>query len=514
MSFAETAELADTFLDNVCIDPLSANGPATHARRANTALRMLKRYPEIARHSIHTAVVCGDLEEVERILAERPEAAYEPGGPLRKRRRSELNSLWTPLLHLCYGRLPLAAASDNAVAIARLLLDHGANPNEYFEVGDGPHRYTTLCGVAGEGEDDAPPHPQRSALARLLLDHGADPYDTQLFYNTHFHGDILWILKPLYERAAKIGLPFDSDPEWSGINNGGYGHGARFLLTEAIKNNNLELAAWLLQHGASPNAAPAPHPSQPKHSLHEEALRRGSIEMAELLVRYGATPSPFVRDGVAAFADVCLRLDENEARALIAEHPEYLNSTVPIFTAAKLDRADVVALLLDLGTPIEIADDSQVRPLHVASYSKALNVAQLLIDRGADLEAEESTWNNTPLGFATYANLKQMIELFSKYSTDVFRLTWTGNIERLKEVLSAQPELAKLVDGSTPLMWLPDDDARAVEAVKLLVSFGADPAVKSNQGLTAADYARKWALYDTADLLELDRINKKNRIDH
>lgn len=95
-----------------------------------------------------------------------------------------------------------------------------------------------------------------------------------------------------------------------------------------------------------------------------------------------------------------------------------------------------------------------------------------------------------------------MIELLSNYTTDVFRLTWTGNIERLQEVLSMQPELAKQDDGSTPLMWLPDDDARATEAVKLLVSFGADPAAKSNQGMTAADYARKWALYDTAALLD------------
>lgn len=502
MSFTGTDDLAAVFLENACADPLMANGPAAHARRSNTALRMLKRYPEIARHDIHTAVVCGELEEVERILTQRPEAVSDPGGPLRKRRRSELNRLWTPLLHLCYGRLPLVGASDNAVAIARLLLDRGANPNDYFEVGDGPHRYTALCGVAGEGEDDAPPHPQRNALARLLLDRGADRYDTQLFYNTHFHGNILWILEPLYESAARAARPFDSDPEWSGINNGGYGRGARFLLTEAIRNNNLELAEWLLQHGASPNAAPAPHPSQPKHSLHEEALRRGSTEIAELLVRYGATPSQFVRDGVESFADICLRLDENEARGLIAEHPEYLRSTVPIFTAAKRDRTDVVALLLDLGTPIEIADDSQVRPLHVAAYSNAFNVAQLLIDRGADLEAAESTWSNTPLGFATYANSSRMIELLSKHSTDVFRLTWTGNTERLKEVLSAQPELAKQVDGSTPLMWLPDNDARATEAVKLLVSCGADPAVKSNQGLTAADYARKWALYDTADLLD------------
>ena len=507
MSFARnatsSAELANVFLEHACADPLLANGPGAHARRSNTALRMLKRFPEIASHSIHTAVVCGDVQEVTRILAERPEAAREPGGPQRRRHLSEREKLWTPLLHLCYGRLPSATAADNAVAIASLLLDHGADPNEYFEVGDGPHRYTALCGVAGEGEDDAPSHPQRLALSRLLLDQGANPYDVQLFYNTHFHGDILWILEPLFDSARKAGRPFDADPEWSGINMGGYGHGARFLLAEAIANDNRELAEWLLQHGANPNAAPPPHPKQPQYSLHEDALRRGRIEIADLLLRYGATPSGFVREGVAVFADVCFRLDEKEARALIEQHPEYLHSTAPIFAAAKNDRADVVAFLLDLGTSTEVADDSQQRPLHVAAYSNALNSAALLIDRGAQLKSVENNWNNTPLDFAIYANLPRMIELLSRYTNDVFRLAWIGNIERLREVLSVEPDRAKLVDnGGTPLMWLPDDDLRATEIVNLLVSFGADPAAKSSQDMTAADYARKWALYDAAELLD------------
>lgn len=503
MSFAGNADIAAEFLEHACADPLLANGPGAHARRSNTALRMLKRFPQIARHSIHTAVVCGAVDEVKRILAERSEAASEPGGPQRRRRLKEREQLWTPLLHLCYGRLPSAAAADNAVAIARLLLDHGANANDYFEVGDGPHRYTALCGVAGEGEDDAPPHPQRLALSRLLLDRGADPYDVQLFYNTHFHGDILWILEPLFEAAAKAGRPFDADPEWSGINIGGYGLGARYFLEEAITNDNRALAEWLLQHGASPNAAPAPHPNLPKFSLHEGALRFGRIEIAELLLRYGATPSGYIREGVLAFADVCFRLDEQEARALVVEHPEYLHATVPIFAAAEQDRADVVAFLLDLGTVIDVANESQQRPLHVAAWSNSLNVAALLIERGAELEPVETHWSNTPLDFAIYGNLTGMIDLLSGYSKDVFRLAWIGNIERLQEVLISEPSLATLVDNeSTPLMWLPDDDLLATEAVTLLFNVGADPAIKSKQGMTAADYARKRALYTTADLLD------------
>ena len=50
-------QLVNAFLEKACADPILANGPAAHVRRANTALRILKRYPEIARDSIHTALL-------------------------------------------------------------------------------------------------------------------------------------------------------------------------------------------------------------------------------------------------------------------------------------------------------------------------------------------------------------------------------------------------------------------------------------------------------------------------
>jgi ankyrin repeat protein len=69
-------------------------------------------------------------------------------------------------------------------------------------------------------------------------------------------------------------------------------------------------------------------------------------------------------------------------------------------------------------------------------------------------------------------------------------------------VLNQKPELGKSIDdGSTPLMWLPDDEALAVEAVELLMKHGADPSIRSKEGKTAADYAERRALYDAARLL-------------
>jgi ankyrin repeat protein len=510
------AQLADLFLEYACADPILNNGPAAHARRSRAALRILTRHPEIARDSIHTAVVCGDLEEVQRILAERPEAATEPGGPRRKQRLREQEKLWTPLLHLCYGRLPTPEAGDNAMAIARALLDHGADPNDYFEVGSQPSRYTTLCGVAGEGEDDAPPHPQREILARLLmargaepydiqvLEPGAEPYDIQVIYNIHFHGKVLWFLELMYEFSVKAGRHFDwDDPNWSMLDMEGYGSGARWHLDIAVARNELKLAEWLLAHGASPNADPPSDPRRPMRSLHQEALRRGFTEMADLLVRYGAIPSsPVTLEGEEAFAAACFRLDRAEAKALLAEHPEYLLSPKPMFAAAQQDRADVVAFLLDLGMSIEIEDSQKQRPLHEAATHDSLRVAELLIERGAEIEPVESNWNNTPLDHALYRNLPRMVDFLSRFTRDVFRLTWIGNIGRLREVLNDEPDLAKVVDyGNTPLMWLPEDEGQAKEIVELLIALGADPTLRNKEGMTAADRAERRGLYEVADLL-------------
>src|SRR5438034_4124095 len=252
------------FVRNACPDHQIRGGPA-HVIARHAAERLLKRCPEIARNSLYTAVVCGEREEVERILRERPQAASEPGGPKG----------WEPLLYLCFTRLPLPAASDNAVAIARALLDRGADPNAYF-VGGGCH-YTPLVGVIGEGEEHRPPHPQREALTRLLLERGAEPYDTQVCYNVHFRGDLLWLLELIYAHAVSTGRQADwDDPYWSMIDMGAYGLGARYLLGIAVDCNDLALAEWLLAHGASPNASPPPY-REAFSSSHSARLSRRTL---------------------------------------------------------------------------------------------------------------------------------------------------------------------------------------------------------------------------------------------
>ena len=255
------ADVVARFLDNACPDH-HVRGGSDHVRAEHTAMRLLERHPAIARASFATAVVCGDLEAVTRMLAVDPGLATradgEPGsartgvggeGDLVKRDWGVKG--WEPLSYLCFTRLPLQAVTDNAVAIARLLLDHGANPNGYFMAGDS--QYTPLVGAIGEGEEGRPAHPQRDALVRLLLDRGANPYDLQVGYNIHFNGRVLWFLQTIYDHSRGIGRETDwTDPEWTMLDLGGYGSGARWYLDVAVEHNDLALAGWCLSTARIP----------------------------------------------------------------------------------------------------------------------------------------------------------------------------------------------------------------------------------------------------------------------
>ncbi len=511
------AQRVSLFLEHACPDHHVRGGPA-HSRARHAALRMLQQYPEIAHETFYTSVVCGELSDVERTLAERPSRAGERNrvtGPDRSGGGGEDDQFrrlggkpWEPLLFLCFTRLPIDAVTDNAVPIAAALLDSGADPNAFFMAGSS--RYTSLVGVIGEGEEGRPPHQQRDALTRLLLERGADPYDIQVLYNIHFHGNILWYLKLAYEYSLRRGRAADwADPDWSMLGMGGYGSGAHYLLKVAVGKNDLETAEWILEHGASPNLPFAySHPKfRPQRSLYEEAVRDGHAEMAELLVRHGATPSEVALTGIEEFTVAALRLDRARAARLVAEHPEYLKSTAPIFAAIEGDRADVAELLLDLGVSPDVANDRNQRPLHEAAYRNALKIARLLLDRGAAIDPV-GAWGGSPLGAAVHAQNAAMIALLAPRSNDFWELVYVGAIDRVREILRESPERARVVtrEKHTPLMWLAfEDEPRALEMARLLLSYGADPTIVNADGQTAADRAERLGMLEVATLLRAPR---------
>ena len=485
---APPSEIVRAFLDAACWDH-HVHGKGDHRMRDRAAQRFLAQYPSIATHDLYTAIVCGEVARVRSIVAARPETARQPGGARG----------WTPTLYSAYTRFTHPATIANAVEIARILLDAGANPGDFYMAGDS--EYTCLVGAAGEGEQDSPRQPYAPALYRLLLERGARPFDIQVLYNTHFSGDMLWWLELTYEHTAAIGQQATwDDPDWAMLDMGGYGSGAYFVLKVALDNENLGLAEWALTHGASPNSDTSANPRfKPPRTLYDEARLRGLDAFADLLQRHGARSAGTPLGDEQAFLAACVRLDRDAARALVEKHPEYLRSHHAMFHAAGYDRPDVIGLLLDLGVPLEIADAHNTRALHHAGA----RAAAFLLERGAEVDPRETNWGGTPIGWASHGDNVAKLDLLSRHSRDIWTLVFRGYVDRVREILREDPSLATRVNaqGVTPLWWLPDDDAKAMATVDLLLAAGTDPSVRSREGRTAADWARQRGMTGIAERL-------------
>jgi uncharacterized protein len=437
-----------SFLEAACPD-CNVRGPSSRSMHMHAAMRLITRHSDIATANFFTSVVCGDLEGVQRLLDAQPGLASEPGGP----------RAWPPLLYLCNARLDVAAAQENAVAIARTLLDRDADPNaRYILHGVEDYPYSALACVLGRGEEEAQTHARAEPLARLLLERGAEPYDRQLLYNVFADNssrgllgdDMVWLLDLIYTHSVQRGRQTDWDsPDWPMLDPWGRGHGAGFLLDAAMDGNHPKLMAWLLAHGARPDPA------------------------------------------------------------RVRQRPSEEDGPANLLIAVQHDRSDIVERLLDRGMSADhdFADLGHSRPLHHAAGADAVGVIELLIARGAEVDPRESNWNATPLGFAIFGERRRAIDALARVSRDVFNLTFAGKVERLRELFDEEPALAKGVktNGATPLMWLPDDEARAVEIIDLFLAQGADPTARTVDGKTAVDWALERGLDGAAARLGATR---------
>nr|WP_298682380.1 ankyrin repeat domain-containing protein [uncultured Dongia sp.] len=491
--FADWAALKQTLADRK-MTRLSRDARADILLRhvwggdVGAAGRLLQHDPTLAHHSLYTAVICDDIAEVERRLTDNPASASTKGGPLN----------WEPLLYLAYARLPQQAASGQAVAIARLLLDRGADPAARF-TDDWENPFTVLTGIIGAGEGGQPPHPEAVALATLLIARGADPYDTQALYNTSLMGDDPTWLDFLYAQAEMHGVA----ARWHAVPPVPFGGVVPlsmldYLLGNAVIQNHIRRSDWLLTQGAHADSVHA----YSGQKLHTETRLRGLTAMADLLIRHGAQPESL--EGMAAFQAACMEGDRAAALVLADADPSYLLDAAPMIAAIESGRADLVNLLVDIGMSSNVPDKEGVRPLNKAVLANQPAMAQLLIERGAEIDFREPKHGGSPLDWAVHLGRPALVDLLVPQSRDVFALASAGGLARLGDILAADPQRAlerANLSGATPLFCLPDHEDQAVEIARLLLRHKVDPRATDRNGATAEQIARQRGLEEAADLI-------------
>jgi ankyrin repeat protein len=359
------------------------------------AARMLAATPELAGYSFATTVILGDAGRVRREIERDPGLVNRP----------DARSGWTPLHAVCASRWHRLdpARADGLLAVARLLLDAGADP--HGRVGQwSPLR----CAVAGAAN---PP------IARLLLERGAVPADHDL-YLAGFGDDDHQCLRLLLDYATDVPaiasqalaapvstndldavrllLEAGADPRRYVDDDGEPCPAVYAAVSAGCAAGLVEL---LLAHGAGPDA-----PGPDGRSPYVLATSQGRTDVAALLRRYGADDDA---TGVDLFLSACQRSDHADVQRQLARDPGLPGRITDaqrgeaIGHAAEAGHTAAVGLMLDLGFPLEArAGGDGGTALHAAAYSGSASTVRLLIGRGADLEARDTTWDSTPLGWA------------------------------------------------------------------------------------------------------------------
>ncbi len=373
--------------------------------RANA---MLAAHPGLAAATVHTAATLGDEASVRQWLARDAAAATVRGGPHGV----------DPLTCACFSVYLQhdAARSSGLVRTAAALLDAGASANSGFF--DPAHRPApewepVLYGAAGVAH--------HAGMTRLLLEHGADPNDAEVVYHapeTYDNAALELLVGTGALTADSLVMMLVRKLDWhdaAGVRHL-LGHGAdanrartgggRPLHHAVRRDNALDIIAQLLDHGADPAV------EEHHRTVAALAARRGRGDLLAELERRGF---PVAWSGADRLIALCARQDGSAVAALAGREPQLvadLRADGPTLLAefAGTGNTGGVALLLSLGVPVDsryggdgyfqIAAGSTA--LHVAAWRARHDVVRLLIARGAAVDAADGQ-GRTPLMLAIKA---------------------------------------------------------------------------------------------------------------
>jgi Ankyrin repeats (3 copies) len=323
---------------------------------------------------------------------------------------------WEPLLYLTYSRVDAPGPGRSAVDVARLLLDHGADPNAgYLWEGLVPP-FTALTGAFGSGEGASPAHRDGLALARVLLEAGADPNDGQALYNRGWGPDPQedWL-----ELLFAFGLGTGDGGPWRRLLGERQDSPRKMLedlLIAAAGHGLTDRVRRLLARGVDPEGRGSKHPIYGGRSPVQEAALAGHMDVVSLLVDAGAS---WEHDAVDELIATAMAGDRGTVEGLLAADPALGRRAIErcpdqLVRAARQDGYEAVTLLIELG--FDVNARSRTAPLHEAAMRGNLRVIRLLLDHGADPNVHDTGYDATPAGWAEHHGQHDAHELLKRAS--------------------------------------------------------------------------------------------------
>jgi ankyrin repeat protein len=266
----------------------------------------------------------------------------------------------------------------------------------------------------------------------------------------------------------------------------------------------------------------------------------GSVDAMRLLIQGGAEVN--AKNAFEATALMWCATNFEKVRLLV-EKGANVNARskpgrTPLLIAASSDGShEVVKYLLDKGADVSAKDGMQQTALHAAVTGNDTSTIQLLIAKGVDVNAKDEGGQTALMGAAANGNAAMVRLLLAKgadvnavSAASVGRPVQNGVIalgsftallvaapyadpETVGALLEAGVNVnARDARGMTPLMLAIATDRPNPATVKLLLSKGADAAIKSKDGETALDWAQKFNYQPVLKALGIDHAGNNQPV--
>ena len=174
------------------------------------------------------------------------------------------------------------------------------------------------------------------------------------------------------------------------------------------------------------------------------AHHREAARLLPVLVRHGADPN--VRTSWWAGGFGALDHAQGETVDLLLR----LGAKWDVWSAATHGQVDILRELLDKDpASVNAPGGDGERPIH---FAKNAEIAELLIERGADLEQKDVDHEGTPIQYQV--NNKEVVHLLLRHGAkpDVFTAAVLNDVEMLRKIVAEDPEAPLARVGKPPFV--------------------------------------------------------------
>uniref|UniRef100_A0A7N6F6N4 Ankyrin 1, erythrocytic b n=1 Tax=Anabas testudineus TaxID=64144 RepID=A0A7N6F6N4_ANATE len=277
----------------------------------------------------------------------------------------------------------------------------------------------------------------------------------------------------------------------------------------AAQENHLEVVKFLLENGANQSL-----PTEDGFTPLAVALQQGHENVVALLINYGTKGK--VR---LPALHIAARNDDTRTAAVLLQNdpnPDVLSKKTqetgftPLHIAAHYENMSVAQLLLNRGANVNFTPKNGITPLHIASRRGNVMMVRLLLDRGAQIDAKTKD-ELTPLHCAARNGHVRIIEILLEHGAPIQAKTKNGlspihmaaqgdHMDCVRQLLQYNAEIDDItLDHLTPLHVAAHCGHHRM--AKVLLDKGAKANARALNGFTPLHIACKKNHMRSMDLL-------------